>query len=118
MCLFDSLKLCKFLLFARVTLTDIVNWANYVTGWGVTVEELMKAGERITNLKRLFNARLGISRKDDTLPVRLLAQRRGTGGTPDHLPHLGRMLADYYAYRGWDDEGLPTPEKLAELGLP
>ena len=117
MCLYDSLKLCKFTQFAKVNLTDIANWLQRVTGWDVTVDELMQTGERISNLKRLYNARLGLSRKDDTLPPRILTHRRGEGGTPDHLPHLGRLLADYYAFRGWDEEGIPTPAKLAELGL-
>lgn len=117
MALYDSLKLCKFTQFAKVNLTDIANWLQRVTGWDVTVDELMQTGERISNLKRLYNARLGLSRKDDTLPPRILTHRRGEGGTPDHLPHLGRLLADYYAFRGWDEEGIPTPAKLAELGL-
>jgi aldehyde:ferredoxin oxidoreductase len=77
----------------------------------------MKVGERLYNLKRLFNVRRGISRKDDVLPMRLLTQRRGEGGTPKELPNFGTMLADYYAYRGWDSEGIPTKEKLGELGL-
>ena len=116
-CIFDSLKVCKFTQFGRLTLTEISGWLNLVTGWDTTVDELMKTGERISNLKRLYNVRLGISRKDDTLPLRLLTHRRGTGGTPDMLPHLGMMLADYYAHRGWDEEGIPTVAKLAELGL-
>lgn len=59
----------------------------------------MKTGERLYNLKRLFNIRRGISRKDDTLPVRFLTQRRGDGGTARTLPPLGIMLSDYYEYR-------------------
>jgi aldehyde:ferredoxin oxidoreductase len=116
-CLFDSLKMCKFTQFGRVTLTEISDWLNLITGWDTTVDELMQTGERISNLKRLFSTRLGVSRKDDTLPLRLLTHRRGTGGTPENLPHLGRMLADYYAHRGWDEEGIPTQEKLTELSL-
>ena len=116
-CLFDSLKMCKFTQFGRVTLTEMSGWLNSITGWDTTVEELIRTGERISNLKRLYNVRLGISRKDDTLPLRLLTHRRGVGGTPDNLPHLGMMLADYYAHRGWDEEGIPTAAKLAELGL-
>ena len=77
----------------------------------------MKTGERLYNLKRLFNVRLGISRKDDTLPMRLLTHRRGEGGAAKELPNFGVMLSDYYEYRGWDEEGIPTHEKLSELGL-
>jgi aldehyde:ferredoxin oxidoreductase len=44
-------------------------------------------------------------------------RRRGEGGAPDTLPPLGRMLADYYAVRGWTPEGIPTRAKLSSLGL-
>jgi aldehyde:ferredoxin oxidoreductase len=113
----DSLKLCKFILFGGITLTHIVNWYTDVTGREMTIDEFMKTGERIFNLKRLYNTRLGISRKDDTLPFRSLTFKRiGKGLTPN-LPPLGQMLGEYYEYRGWSEDGIPTPEKLKELGL-
>ncbi|MCX8118359.1 MAG: aldehyde ferredoxin oxidoreductase family protein [Desulfobacterota bacterium] len=113
----DSLKLCKFILFGGVTITDIVRWYQLVTGREMSIEEFLKTGERIFNLKRLYNVRLGISRKDDTLPFRHLTFKRiGPGLTPN-LPPLGQMLSEYYEYRGWSEEGLPTPQKLKELGL-
>ena len=82
------------------------------------LQGLMKAGERIFNLKRMFNVRRGISRKDDTLPVRILSQPRG-GNAPDanNLPPLEPMLDEYCTFRGWDSNGIPTREKLLELGL-
>jgi len=117
MALLDSLKMCKFILFAQVKLAEIVKWTNLVTGWDLTREEALQIGERIHNLRRLYNLRLGIGVKEDTLPTRILVRRRGEGGAPDSLPPLGRMLADYYAYRGWTPEGKPTMDKLRELGL-
>ncbi|MGQ9636288.1 MAG: aldehyde ferredoxin oxidoreductase family protein [Thermodesulfobacteriota bacterium] len=115
--LMDSLKLCKFILFGGVTITHIVKWYGDVTGRDLSIEEFLKAGERIFNLKRMYNVRLGISRKDDTLPYRHLTwKRQGKGLTPN-LPPLGQMLSEYYEYRGWSEEGIPTPEKLKELGL-
>lgn len=117
MCLFDALKLCKFTLFGGLKLTPIVDWYTYVTGVSMDVAEFLQIGERIFNLKRLYNVRCGVSRKDDTLPVRLLTlKRKGEGWTPN-LPPLGEMLSDYYEYRGWSEEGIPLPEKLQELGL-
>ncbi len=113
----DSLKLCKFILFGGITLTHIVQWYRDVTGREMTVDEFMKTGERIFNLKRLYNARLGISRKDDTLPFRSLTFKRVGKGLTPHLPPLGEMLSEYYEYRGWSEDGIPTPEKLKELGL-
>ena len=113
----DSLKLCKFILFGGITITHIVKWYHDVTGGEMTIDDFIKTGERIFNLKRLYNVRLGISRKDDTLPFRSLTFKRiGKGLTPN-LPPLGQMLSEYYEYRGWSEDGIPTPEKLRELGL-
>lgn len=117
MCLYDSLKVCKFAVFGNLTATHMLTWLNAVTGWDMDLAEFLQAGERISNLKRLFNVRLGATRKDDTLPPRILTLKRGGVGAPDALPPLGRMLADYYRHRGWDEFGVPTAEKLAQLGL-
>lgn len=64
----------------------------------------------------MINVRRGISRKDDILPARILTQRL-EGGTRGYIPHLGLMLDEYYAFRGWDEIGIPTPAKLKELNL-
>lgn len=113
----DSLKLCKFILFGGITITDILKWYHHVTGGEMTVDDFMKTGERIFNLKRLYNVRRGISRKDDSLPFRSLTfKRMGKGLTPN-LPPLGQMLSEYYEYRGWSEDGIPAAEKLKQLGL-
>jgi len=117
MCMFDSLKICKFILFGGVKPSLLVKWLNWVTGWNMDLEEFMRTGERIYNLKRLYNVREGISRKDDTLPPRILVHKRGEGGSADNLPHLGEMLSRYYRYRGWDELGIPSKEKIEELEL-
>jgi len=77
----------------------------------------MRIGERLFNLKRLFNVGLGISRKDDTLPERLLTHDRGTGGAAGSLPDLEKMLPEYYDLRGWDEQGIPRNERLEALGI-
>jgi aldehyde:ferredoxin oxidoreductase len=113
----DSLKLCKFILFGGITLTDIVAWYRDVTGVGMDVAEFIKTGERIFNLKRLYNVNFGISRKDDTLPFRSLSfERVGEGLTPN-LPPLGTLLSEYYDFRGWSEDGIPTRHKIEDLGL-
>jgi aldehyde:ferredoxin oxidoreductase len=114
--LFNSLKLCQIILSALKP-SQVVKFLNYVTGWDMDLKELLLAGERATNLKRLYNVRLGLSRKDDTLPLRILTQPMKDGGSPNYVPHLGKMLGEYYGYRGWSEEGIPLPEKLRELGL-
>lgn len=109
MCIFDSLKLCKFLLPSGVPIATMVDWLNLVTGWDYDQDQLLLTGERIFNQKRLFNLREGIAAADSTLPVRL---RSGPGGI-----HLGELLQEYYHYRGWTDAGEPTRETLSRLGL-
>lgn len=116
MSMFDSLKCCKFVIFGGLTVRPLVDCLNYVTGWDFDIDEFMKAGERIFNLKRLYNVRCGISRKDDTLPERILTLMR-EGGAEGKLPPLGVMLNEYYKCRGWDEFGIPTREKVKELGL-
>ena len=65
----------------------------------------------------MINVRLGISRKDDTLSPRLLVHDRREGAAAGSLPHLGKMLCEYYDLRGWSTEGIPQRDKLGELGL-
>jgi aldehyde:ferredoxin oxidoreductase len=117
MALLDSLKLCKFMVMGGFQPEHMVEWANAVTGWEHDLAGWLRTGERICNLRRAINARLGASRVDDTLPARLLFHRRGEGGAPDSLPPFGPMLADYYATRRWTEMGLPTPALLRELDL-
>jgi len=114
MCIFDSIIMCKFMNITKaIEVHDMVNFLNYVTGWKINIEEFMKIGERIFNLQRLYNVRCGISRKDDSLPPRFLTLKRDR----DKLPPIGKLLSDYYHYRGWSEEGVPTQIKLKELNI-
>ena len=90
------------------------------TGWDIGGEEVQRIGERIVNLERLFIAREGITRQDDTLPRRFLEEPmpQGSGPSTGSVLELEPMLDEYYRARGWDVQtGLPTKEKLEELGL-
>ena len=117
-CLGDALIICRFTQVGKaVTATNIADWYNMITGRDADIAELMAVGERIFNLKRLFNTRLGVSRKDDFLPPRFLTLNRTGEGITTQLPPMGQLLADYYEYRNWSEEGLATPEKLRQLGL-
>jgi len=113
----ESLVVCKFSLYANLRGPDFADMIRLATGWDVELKELLQIGERIINLKRLLLNRLGITRKDDTLPERLLKMPHAEGGAEGKLPDLDTMLTDYYRARGWDEEGRPTAEKLAELGI-
>ncbi|HUJ69247.1 MAG TPA: aldehyde ferredoxin oxidoreductase family protein [Syntrophorhabdales bacterium] len=81
---------------------------------------LRKAGERILNLDRAFNARDGFDRRHDTLPKRFQTEPLHTGSAPgegEMVRSLDRFLDEYYRLRNWTRNGLPTREKLEELGL-
>lgn len=81
---------------------------------------LEKVGERIVNLERAFNVRDGFDRKDDTLPKRFLEEplpTRGAPGEGQRIRSLDRFLDRYYELRGWTPEGIPSAQKLKELGL-
>ena len=79
---------------------------------------LLKLGERIWNLERMFNVREGFGRKDDILPARFLKESLTEGNRAHHTVDLEVMLDDYYRVRGWDVEtGIPTEEKLKELSI-
>jgi aldehyde:ferredoxin oxidoreductase len=81
---------------------------------------LQKVGERIVNLERAFNGREGFGRKDDRLPARMLNEPLHTYDAPGEgevVREMEPFLDRYYELRGWDGDGLPTAEKLAELGI-
>ncbi len=101
----------------EVTPEGFCNFLNAVTGAEYTIEELQKAGERIFNAERQFLVKAGLSRKDDTLPDRFVKEPMPEGPAKGLVSHLDEMLDAYYSLRGWDNNGIPTKEKLEELGL-
>ncbi len=118
MSMMDTLLICRFTQIGKaVNVTNLINWANSITGRQIDLAEFMKTGERVFNLKRLYNTRAGVSRKDDFLPPRFLTLNRKDKSLTNQLPPIGRLLGDYYEYRGWSEDGIPTPEKRADLGL-
>jgi aldehyde:ferredoxin oxidoreductase len=115
--LYNVLGLCKFIGKVGLSPGTLARLTNAATGWNLDGEEMMLAGERIFNLKRLINNRLGITRADDTLPARLLTLPRPSGQAKGQLPDLALMLDEYYEARGWLADGWPSPERLEKLGL-
>lgn len=110
----DSLIMCKF---AMIPPASVLAILNMVTGWDLSLEELLKVGERTYNLKRAFNVICGSGRCDDTLPKRFLEEPLEDGGCKGEVVELDLMLDRYYEMRGWDSNGVPTRRKLHELGL-
>ena len=117
----DVLGVCKFFMYAGITLEHYAKILSALTGWQLNGADLLRIGERVNNLQRLFNIREGIGRKNDLLHERVKS-----------LPQFGLyhkeekcaikdyegMLKEYYQARGWDSQtGIPKQEKLRELGL-
>ncbi len=113
----DSLGVCLFLGAAGGTLERLAELTTAVTGEHFTYGEFVRIGERIWNLERLWNLKAGLTRKDDSLPERLLKEAFKSGPSAGVVVDLDTMLAAYYKERGWDENGVPTAEKLQELGL-
>ncbi len=83
------------------------------------VANLMEIGERIVCLERCFNIREGFTRKDDTLPKRMLREHLKKGGPANNQTFQGleKLLDEYYEAAGYTKEGIPTARKLRDLGL-
>ena len=112
---YNPLGLCKFMIKGGMDPARTVALVNAATGWNWSADDLLQAGERIFNLKRLINVQLGVTQADDTLPRRFLAEPRPSGTAAGVLPDLERMLPRYYELRGWDAQGRPAPERLEGL---
>lgn len=112
----DSVGICLFTTFG-LGLPEISAMLRDATGMNCSDEEVLKTGERIWNLEKQFNLKAGFSKKDDTLPPRLLKEPMPAGPAKGMVAELDTMLKEYYEVRGWDEEGVPTGNKLEELAL-
>ena len=119
----DTLELCQFVWGPAWTLygpSEIVEYVRAVTGWPVSLYELMKVGERRLNMLRWFNAREGFTRKEDQLPAKFykpLAGEGPTAGVALDQQEVEDALDLYYHILGWTQEGLPTRDSLANVGI-
>ncbi|MFC1873978.1 aldehyde ferredoxin oxidoreductase family protein [Chloroflexota bacterium] len=117
----DSLVICKFIRKCFDNFyTEMAHLYSSATGLEMTPAELKATGERINNLKKLFNIREGWQYGDDWLPPRLFTDPITDGegkGTVITEAELNLMIGDYYQARGWTDKGMVTENKLRELEL-
>ncbi len=116
----DSAELCQFVYGPTWTLydgKDTVEMMKAVTGWDLTLVELMDVGRRRLSLFRTFNAREGLGRKDDKLPKKFFKALKGTGPTAGFaLTHeeVDSAIDHYYKLAGLNADGAPTPETLKQ----
>ena len=102
-----------------VSVNQIPEYVNAVTGWDSSLWELMKVGERNNMMARIFNLREGFSSKDDTLPPRIFEPLEGGAlkGRRINPREFQEALKAYYGMVGWDEHGVPLESKLEELEL-
>ncbi len=119
----DTAELCQFVWGPAWTLygpQETVDMIGAVTGWDVTLDELMAVGKRRLNLMRTFNAREGFDRRQDQLPKKFFKTLGGTGPTAGiTLTHeeMDAATDEYYRLAGWTNNGIPTRETLKRLDL-
>jgi aldehyde:ferredoxin oxidoreductase len=115
----NAAGLCMFMYISLPHGDVITEFINAVTGWNTTMEELLKAGERIANIRHSFNLREGINPLEIKVPPRSLGKPPLTEG-----PLAGvevdedTMVADVLREMDWDGKSAkPSAAKLAELGM-
>ncbi|HZK88380.1 MAG TPA: aldehyde ferredoxin oxidoreductase C-terminal domain-containing protein, partial [Anaerovoracaceae bacterium] len=119
----DTLCLCQFAWGPAWQLygpQEVIEFCKYGAGWDATIEELQEIGERRINMMRMFNAKVGFTRADDTLPNKaFLPVTYGEGETAQITKEdFEKALDTYYEMAGWNvDTGIPTEETLKKLGL-
>ncbi len=119
----DTLELCQFVWGPAWTLygpTETVDFVRAVTGWDVSLDELMRVGMRRLNLMRVFNAREGFDRQQDKLPKKFFKALKGTGPTAGvAISHeeFEAALDEYYRLAGWTPVGIPTQATLQRLDI-
>jgi aldehyde:ferredoxin oxidoreductase len=113
----DSLIFCTFV-HGAISDEATLEAVNAVTGFDYQPEEFSLISGRGSNLERMFNVREGLRRNWDKLPDRLLKEKPKSGANRDQVVDLVPLIDDYYQICGWDRKtGIPTEEKLRELGL-
>lgn len=105
-------------IFPNPPVKNMVEMLATATGYAITLDNVLTWGERIWDLKRALNIKLGYhARANEKLPE-LLARALAEGGTEGHVVELEPLLREYYAYRDWDwQTGKPCQEKLLALGM-
>jgi aldehyde:ferredoxin oxidoreductase len=112
----DSLGLCNWPLMG-LKFNNFVPMINSCLGAEYRADDLLRVGERIWNLERLFNTRAGFDSTHDTLPERFLKEPIKDGPAQGQISKVDEMLPRYYELRGWNEKGEPRPETLEALEL-
>jgi len=103
-----------------IQVDEVVSAMRAAAGWELTAQDVLRIGERATNLARAFNVREGFSRQDDTLPERLFQplENGALAGVAISKAEFEQALTELYKDKGWDPAtGVPTRERLRALDI-
>ncbi len=118
---FNMAGICDFVPVPRgsMPIEDLVTLVQGVTGWDIDLDEILRIGERGVNLARLVNLKLGLTHMDDTLPRRLFSRLENgpLEGTRIDPFAFSKAISRYYKMCGWNEQGVPSSEKMEELGI-
>jgi aldehyde:ferredoxin oxidoreductase len=113
---FNSLTQCIIYPFFGMDLSTQLDLLNALNGWDMTAEDLIKTGERINTVQHLINLDRGLTVKDMKIPKRIL-EPLSEGATLGHVPDINVQLKEFFITRGWDENGIPSQERLKELNI-
>ncbi len=113
----DNTGICMFAKDSGESIEFLAALTSAATGVSYSEEDFIKIGERTWNIEKLWNLKAGFTKADDTIPQRHLSEPFTDGPAKGVTVKLDEMLPNYYKTRGWDEAGIPSKEKLSELGL-
>ncbi len=112
-CLTNSTVICNFY---PINGDELTKFMQLVTGWKISVEDMILTGERIFTMMRLLNLKLGYDTSNEKMPAIVMTALEGP--TEGHIPDIDAQLNTWYEFRGWDRKtGKPPKEKLKILGI-
>jgi len=112
--LYSSMIMCSF---CNPLPSQNAKLIEYATGLKFGLHEIRLYGERIANLKRLFNIKMGLVASEDRLP-KILINPFKDGGSAGRTPNFEKLKSLFYKHREWDpSSGKPSVKKLRELDL-
>ncbi len=116
----DSIGICKIPYLSLLNNFDLSipsELLNCLVGLEISPEKLLLCGERIVNAERLFNIRQGLKKSDDMLPDKFLQEPINKGICKGSIVDIDKMLNEFYSLMNWNAAGIPSEEKIKELGL-
>ena len=114
----DCLEMCKIVAMPlKLSMSSFAEITSALTGIKFSEQDLFTIGERIVNLERIYNLKMGLTYKEDRIPDRYRLEPVPEGNSKGETLDLDKMLPEYYQLRGWNEKGIPSRNKLDELGL-